>query len=319
MDDHDFPTHGTPTYDRTSARPDFAGDPPRHIFISEGTMDEDSRAPRRRVSRLAGLAGVAVLSAAVASASTLGLLTAFGFPALVPEPAQQQSATQQPAVQLATNSDASTELTAIVATATQSVVTITAEGTSQGRFSPFAVPSRGVGSGVVVTSSGLILTNNHVVDGARKLTVTTADGQTLSATVVDTDSAHDMAVIRASGGTLVAATLGDSSAIKVGETVMAIGSPLGEFTETVTRGIISALDRSITVGDQQTGRSEDLAGLIQTDAAINPGNSGGALINDKGEVIGMNTAVAGSAEGIGFAIPINAAKAMIDQATASIS
>ncbi|MGI8736777.1 MAG: S1C family serine protease [Candidatus Eremiobacter antarcticus] len=262
---------------------------------------------------------MAVLSAAVASASTVGILTAFGFPAPVAAPAQQQAATQQPGVQLATNSDASTDLTAVVANATQSVVTITAEGTSRARFSPYSVPSTGVGSGVVVTSSGLILTNNHVVEGAQKLTVTTADGQELSATVVDTDPAHDIAVIRATGGTLVAAALGDSSAIRVGETVLAIGSPLGEFTETVTRGIISALDRSITVGDQQTGRSEDLSGLIQTDAAINPGNSGGALINDKGEVIGMNTAVAGSAEGIGFAIPINAANAMIDQATASIA
>ena len=137
--------------------------------------------------------------------------------------------------------------------------------------------------------------------------------------MVKADPVHDIAVIRATGGTLTPATLGDSEKIKVGETVLAIGSPLGEFTETVTRGIVSALDRSITVGDQFTGRGEDLSDLIQTDAAINPGNSGGALINEQGEVIGINTAVAGSAQGIGFAIPINAAKAMIDEATASVS
>ncbi len=314
MDTYDSPTNEWPK----TAHPALPADEPRHVFISDGAPEPHPRAARRRVSRLAGLAGVAVLSAAVASASTVGVLTAFGFPtAPAPAPTQQQTATQQPSVQLAANSDASTDLTAVVARATESVVTITAEGTSRGRFSPLAVPSTGVGSGVVVTSSGLILTNNHVVEGARKLTVATSDGQQLSATVVDTDPVHDMAVIRATGGTLVPAVLGDSSAIKVGETVLAIGSPLGEFTETVTRGIISALDRSITVGDQQTGRREDLSGLIQTDAAINPGNSGGALINDQGAVIGMNTAVAGSAEGIGFAIPINAAKAMIDQATAS--
>jgi serine protease Do len=270
---------------------------------------------------VAGLAGVAVLSAAVASASTVGLLTAFGVPGQpVVAPTQQQVATEQPGVQFATDSEGSSaDLTAVVARATQSVVTITAQGTSRSRFSPFAVPSSGVGSGVVVSASGLILTNNHVVENADRLTVTTADGQELTATVISTDPGHDMAVIRATGGTLVPAELGDSSTLQVGETVLAIGSPLGEFTETVTRGIVSALDRSITVGNQQTGRGENLSGLIQTDAAINPGNSGGALITDRGEVIGMNTAVAGSAEGIGFAIPINAARSMIDRATASVA
>jgi S1-C subfamily serine protease len=134
---------------------------------------------------------------------------------------------------------------------------------------------------------------------------------------VSTDETHDLAVIRATGGDLVAATLGDSSQLLVGQTVLAIGSPLGEFTETVTRGIVSALDRAITVGDQATGSSKNLSNLIQTDAAINPGNSGGPLINERGEVIGINSAVSQQAEGIGFAIPINAAKDLIDKAAAS--
>jgi S1-C subfamily serine protease len=233
-----------------------------------------------------------------------------------PSTAAPSSVAGEPTVQLAANSDAAQDLTEVVARATQSVVTITSQGMSRSRFSPFGIPSTGVGSGVVVTADGLILTNSHVVEDADQLTVTTADGQALSATVVRTDPTHDIAVIRATGGTLTPATLGDSSSVKVGETVLAIGSPLGEFTETVTRGIVSALDRSITVGNEQTGRAEDLSDLIQTDAAINPGNSGGALINERGEVIGMNTAVAGSAEGIGFAIPINAARQMIDQAGA---
>ena len=272
------------------------------------------------MSRLAGVLGVAVLSATVASASTVGLMSAFGISVQpVAAPAAQSTATDQPGAQLATNSDIATDLTDVVAAATQSVVTITAQGTSPDRFSPFGVPSTGVGSGVVVTASGLILTNTHVVENARTLTVTTADGQELSATVVSSDPDHDIAVIRATGGTLVPATLGDSAKLAVGQTVLAIGSPLGEFTETVTRGIVSALNRSITIGNQQTGRSENLSELIQTDAAINPGNSGGALINERGEVIGMNTAVAGSAEGIGFAIPINAAKQIIDQAASSIA
>ena len=274
---------------------------------------------RTRISGVAQLLAVAVVSAVVASASTVGVLGAFS---ITPQPSTPTSAstpTTEPGVQLAANTDSAQDLTDVVARATSSVVTITSQGMSRSRFSPFGVPSTGVGSGVVVTSDGLILTNNHVVEGADQLTVTTADGQELQATVVKTDATHDIAVIRATGGTLTAATLGDSSKIKVGETVLAIGSPLGEFTETVTRGIVSALDRSITVGNEQTGRAEDLSGLIQTDAAINPGNSGGALINERGEVIGMNTAVAGSAEGIGFAIPINAAKTMIDQAVGAIS
>jgi S1-C subfamily serine protease len=291
--------------------------PVRHAYISSAPL-AITRASPRRVGWVAGVFGVAVLSAMVASAATVGLMSAFGISVEPTNAPAQSTATEQPGVRLATNGDTAPDLTDVVATATQSVVTITSEGMSRSRFSPLGVPSRGVGSGVVVTASGLILTNSHVVEGADTLTVTTADGQELSARVVATDSDHDIAVIQATGGTLVPATLGDSSKLEVGQTVLAIGSPLGEFTETVTRGIVSALDRSITVGDQ-TGRGEDLSGLIQTDAAINPGNSGGALINDRGEVIGMNTAVAGSAEGIGFAIPINAARQMIDQATASIA
>jgi S1-C subfamily serine protease len=270
-----------------------------------------------RATGVAALVGVAVLAATVASASTIGLMSAFGV-SVQPTAAPVAQTTQQPGVQLAAETDTEPDLTQIVADATRSVVTITAQGESRDQFSPFSVPSTGVGSGVVVSSNGLILTNNHVIENAQQLTVTTADGQELNATVVKADPDHDLAVIRATGGTLTPATLGDSDSIKVGETVLAIGSPLGEFTETVTRGIVSALDRSITVGDQFTGRGEDLSDLIQTDAAINPGNSGGALINDSGEVIGINTAIAGSAQGIGFAIPINAAKALIDQAAGSV-
>jgi putative serine protease PepD len=326
MHTNDSPSANDPAAQAPS-EPYFTHYQPLHPYVTVApvvaSVTEAAQKPPsrdRRVGRVGALVGVALLSAVVASASTVGLMTAFTISLAPTSTAAPQSiATQQPGVQLATNSDTSADLTDIVAKATQSVVTITSQSSARSRFSPFDVPVTGVGSGVVVTSTGLILTNNHVVEGAQTLSVATADGQTLTATVVSTDPVHDIAVIRANGGTLVPATLGDSSKIEVGQTALAIGSPLGQFTETVTRGIVSALDRSITVGDQQTGRSEDLSGLIQTDAAINPGNSGGALINDRGEVIGMNTAVAGSAEGIGFAIPINAAKQMIDKAAASIA
>jgi S1-C subfamily serine protease len=280
--------------------------------------------PKRRPPFVLALVGVAVLSAVVGSASTLGMVAAFGVGAPAAASATPVTVAQQPPVDLATQSSATPQppagdLTDVVARATDSVVTVYSQGTSRSRFSPFEVPTSGVGSGVVVTSSGLILTNNHVVEGADRLTVATSDGRELQAAVVSTDPSRDLAVIRATGGELTPAPLADSDQIEVGQTALAIGSPLGEFTETVTRGIVSALDRSITVANERTGRGARLTGLIQTDAAINPGNSGGALINDSGEVIGINTAVAGSAQGIGFAIPINAARTMIDQAVDAIA
>ncbi|MDL2334508.1 MAG: trypsin-like peptidase domain-containing protein [Chloroflexota bacterium] len=262
------------------------------------------------------LLGVATLSAVLGSTLTFGMVSAIGggaFVSIAPTPTDAPSAAQP-----ASTSNQPTDLTGVVANARKSVVTITAQGIStRNPFSPFNVPSTGVGSGIVVSSNGLILTNYHVVEGAQSLSVATADNQKLDATVVSTDATHDLAVIKAVGGTLTAATLGDSSQLLVGQTVLAIGSPLGEFTETVTRGIVSALDRAITVGDQATGSSKNLSNLIQTDAAINPGNSGGPLINERGEVVGINSAVSRQAEGIGFAIPINAAKDLIDKATAS--
>jgi S1-C subfamily serine protease len=258
---------------------------------------------------------VALLSAVLGSGLTFGMATAFGgLSPLALAPAPTAAPTD---AQPASTSDQPTDLVGVVAKARESVVTITARGAgTRDPFSPFNVPATGVGSGIVVSSGGLILTNYHVVENADTLSVATADGQTLVASVVSTDAAHDLAVIRATGGELKAATLGDSDELLVGQTVLAIGSPLGEFTETVTKGIVSALDRDIMVGDRATGASKSLSGLIQTDAAINPGNSGGPLINEQGEVVGINSAVSQQAEGIGFAIPINAAKALVDQAAA---
>ncbi len=272
----------------------------------------------RRPPGVRAFVGVALLSAAFTSAMTFGLVTAFpATPPAATSPSNGTAATPTPNAVAAVSSQSS-DLTAVVAQATKSVVTITSQTSVRGRFSPYSVPATGVGSGIIVSSDGLILTNNHVVEGSTGLTVTTADGQDLQATVVTTDPAHDIAVIKASGGSnLTAATLGDSSNLEVGQTVLAIGSPLGEFTETVTKGIVSALDRSITVTDDLTGRPVQLSGLVQTDAAINPGNSGGPLIDDAGQVMGMNSALAGNSEGIGFAIPINAAKDLISQAARS--
>ncbi len=199
-----------------------------------------------------------------------------------------------------------------------SVVTITSEGVSSRGL--LSIPSTGVGSGIVLTSHGYILTNRHVVQGSRSLSVELADGRQFDATVVKIATDQDLALIKIDATGLTAAKIGDSSKLQVGQTAIAIGSPLGTFTESVTRGIISATGRTITVQDESTGQPETLSGLLQTDAAINPGNSGGPLLDASGAVIGVNTAVSTQAEGLGFAIPIGAASSLIAQATgASVS
>jgi len=175
----------------------------------------------------------------------------------------------------------------------------------------------GEGSGVVLTDSGLILTNNHVIDGADTLTVQFNDGTTANATVVGADPTDDLAVIRASGVSgLTPAALGTSSTVKVGQQVVAIGSPLG-LSATVTTGIVSALNRPVRTESAQSQQSQGtVLSAIQTDAAINPGNSGGPLVNMSGQVIGINSAIAALSSGIGgqsgsigvgFAIPIDQA------------
>jgi S1-C subfamily serine protease len=146
-----------------------------------------------------------------------------------------------------------------------------------------------------------------------------ADERTYDATVVKVSSDQDLALIKIDASGLTAATIGDSAKLQVGETAIAIGSPLGTFTESVTRGIISATGRTITVQDESTGQPETLKGLLQTDAAINPGNSGGPLLDSSGAVIGINTAVSTQAEGLGFAIPVSAASSLISQATGGVS
>jgi 2-alkenal reductase len=165
------------------------------------------------------------------------------------------------------------------------------------------------GSGVVISQNGYVLTNNHVVEGAQKLVVILNDGTELPAEVINTDIFADLAVLKTAVNLPVAAVLGNSDNLKPGETVIAIGSPLGDFRNTVTVGVVSATNRSL-----DTGKGYQMEGLIQTDAAINQGNSGGPLINLAGEVIGINTVIVRGnastttvAEGLGFAVPANTA------------
>jgi S1-C subfamily serine protease len=167
------------------------------------------------------------------------------------------------------------------------------------RRSPWEDPPNGNGSGIIIAPDGLIVTNNHVVEGSRKVEVTFADGEVAEAEILGTDAASDLAMLRANASGLQTATLGDSTQLRVGQLVLAIGSPYG-FQSTVTAGVISALGRSMR---SMAGRLID--NVIQTDAAINPGNSGGPLATSHAQVVGINTAAIGRGAGIGFSIPVN--------------
>ncbi|HLJ99117.1 MAG TPA: trypsin-like peptidase domain-containing protein [Streptosporangiaceae bacterium] len=209
-------------------------------------------------------------------------------------------------------STAANGLARVAAAVLPSVVTIAVQTSTQ----------LGEGSGVIIRSDGTILTNNHVIDaaagGAGTIRVLFSDGRTAGATIIGQDPANDLAVIRAAGVTaLKPAAFGSASALDVGDTVLAVGSPLG-LTGSVTSGIVSALHRTISVpGVGNTSSGGSLAGMIQTDTAINPGNSGGALVNDAGQVVGITTAIASTGGGyigeqsgsigVGFAIPADTA------------
>ena len=201
----------------------------------------------------------------------------------------------------------------VAAAVKPSVVTITAAGVTG--VSPFSVPATGAGSGFVVAANGLILTNYHVVAGASSLTVTLDDTRQVAASVVGTDAPHDLAVIKVSVAGLVPVTMGDSDTVRVGQLAIAIGSPLGTLTDSVTQGIVSGIDRTVTVGDRAAKTEKNLSGLIQTDAAVNPGNSGGPLLDANGSVVGVITASVGGAQGMGFAVPIKQAIGLISTAT----
>lgn len=167
------------------------------------------------------------------------------------------------------------------------------------------------GTGIIVSKDGYILTNKHVISGANKIQAISSDGTTYDrVSVVGTDPLNDVAYLKIQGvDNLTPAELGDSSTIRVGQSVVAIGNALGQYQNTVTSGIISGMGRPVdAVSDSSSDAVETLTDLLQTDAAINPGNSGGPLLNMAGQVIGLNTAIAQGAQGIGFSIPINATK-----------
>ncbi|MDD3773762.1 MAG: trypsin-like peptidase domain-containing protein [Patescibacteria group bacterium] len=202
-----------------------------------------------------------------------------------------------------TEESAQIEASKIIAPSVVSIVTLSNVTNLFGQ----KIQQQGGGSGIVVSSDGLILTNKHVAnDSNAQYTIFLADGKSYSATVKSVDPLNDLAILKIEVSGLKAAELGDSNDLQIAQNVIAVGFALGEFKNTVTAGIISGFDRAIEA------ENEKLEGMLQTDAAINSGNSGGPLVNMAGQVIGINTAVASSAENIGFAIPINLAKKAIE-------
>ena len=208
----------------------------------------------------------------------------------------------------ATNpSGSSLSVAEVASIAADSVVEITTEIATNGMHMQQFI-AEGAGSGVVVSKEGYIATNNHVINGASKITVRLRNGETYDATLVGTDPKTDVALLKIQGAKLTPAALGDSDSLQVGELAVAIGNPLGQLGGTVTNGIISALDREITLDGQTMN-------LLQTNAAINPGNSGGGLFNDKGELVGLVVAksAGNDVEGLGFAIPVNEVKTIVNE------
>jgi serine protease Do len=270
--------------------------------------------PRRGgAASWAGLVIVAFLAAVLASSGTYLLVRGTAAPTQAPVAVASSGPGGS---QTTVNVTEESAITKAAAAVDKAVVTITS---SQG--SPSDVLSgqsvTGVGSGILYDAGGWIITNRHVVCGATNLTVTLLDGRSFQGSVYGTDTLTDLAIVKISATGLPTAPLGDSANLQPGQLAVAIGSPLGDYTNSVTAGVVSGSGRDIQVSDDcSNGQPLTIHHLIQTDAAINPGNSGGALVDSSGQVIGINTAVAGQAQGIGFAIPVDIAKPIMAQAVA---
>jgi putative serine protease PepD len=289
------PAHPEPGDDHSFVAPPPPPAPPYASPAQPG----DRRWPRR-------LAGGAAVLALIAGGGTAGGAFADHFLIDHPTPATGSSTVATTPISTSTGSAG---LAAIVKMVEPSIVTVTVDGDN----------ATSLGSGVVVGADGLILTNHHVVASSGTVSVRLSSGRTVPAKVVATDTAHDLALVQASGlSGLAPVTFATNSSVAVGDTVLAFGAPLG-LENTVTSGIVSAFDRSVDTG------SEKLTGLFQTDAAINEGNSGGALVDTSGHVIGINVAIATAGQdssgsiGVGFAIPADTVTSVLKTLEGQVS
>src|SRR6478672_8357465 len=294
-------------------------------------LGEGSRPAPKRDNRFGQTVGVALLAAVLASGGTYAVTQLSG---------QSTATGSTPAATATTNSNQNSSPTVVQGNASAPDWAAVSAAVSPSVVSIDVTTQQGeaAGSGVVFDKTGHILTNNHVVGdaagGQGQITVTLSDGRTYGATIVGTDPSTDLAVIKLSSvpSDIVPITLGNSEALKVGDPVMAVGNPLG-LSGTVTTGIVSALNRPVSTSTAEQNQSpfgqqqgstgnEVVTNAIQTSAAINPGNSGGALVNSKGELVGINSSIASLSQGssgqsgnigIGFAIPVKEAKSIAEQ------
>jgi serine protease Do len=296
-------------------RPDWAGthwsspDPtPERWFETTAPTPVRPTTPTRSGPGAGTVLAAALAGALLASGGTVVALNAAGAFNKTTPPSVANGGPNATSVLQPVKVDESSAIIDVASKAGPSVVRIFEEGVDPNSIDQQT--TQGIGSGIIFDPNGWILTNRHVIAGANSLTVELKDGTKYSGRIYGVDTLTDLAIVKVEATGLPPATIGDSDGLKVGELVVAIGSPLGTFSNTVTSGIVSATGRRI-----QTDGG-DLRNLIQTDAAINPGNSGGPLLDATGAVIGVNTAIARDASGIGFSIPINIARPIMRQALA---
>ena len=291
------PTTERPTYGTTDPFTPPAAPPPGAAGRRHG------RGPRRR----RGLAALALAGVAVLAAGSYGLGTLQGGAGSPAAATTTAAAPAAPAPALGTASAGGVDARAVLAQAGPAVVSLRTSGVSvSDQLQPVA--REGAGSGFVVDADGVVVTNAHVVAGATQVTVTFSDGTTVDGRVLGTDAQHDLAAVQVDRTGLPTVELARSADVAVGQPVVAIGNALAlPGGPTVTTGIVSAVDRSVTEPNGVT-----LEGLVQTDAAINPGNSGGPLLDGAGRVVGVNTAGATQAENIGFAVQADTVRAQLD-------
>ena len=258
----------------------------------------------RGAKRAAVLLCACVVTSAAAGFGGGYLASSLAQPEAQAAPAASQAQTALTAAASPAAAGDAMSVSQIVEAVSDSVVEINTETTAQNLFRQ-TVTAQAAGSGVIISQDGYIVTNNHVIDGAQQITVRLKDGTSYDATLVGADPQTDVAVLKVEATGLQAAQVGSSASLQVGDTVVAIGNPLGELGGTVTNGIISATSRQIDVEGQPMT-------LLQTNAAINPGNSGGGLFNDQGQLVGIVVAKtsATGVEGLGFAIPVDTAQAV---------
>jgi serine protease Do len=293
------------TTDRTSDR----WWEPTPIAASAATAPVVQQARGRRGGVLGPVVATSLLTAVLASGGTVLFLNGTGALDHAAAPSITPIGTGIPAsAPQSVHIDESSAVIDAASRVSPAVVRISVAGA--GDFDGTTVPATGVGSGVIYHPDGWIVTNRHVVQGGDRLTVELKDGRQFQGRIYGTDTLTDLAVVKVDAQNLPSAELGSADGLKVGQRVVAIGSPLGTYSFSVTSGIVSGKGRSI-----QVASGERLANLIQTDAAINPGNSGGPLVDVGGTIVGINTAIASEAQGIGFAIPIDIARPILEQAT----